>query len=187
MSARIDYEKSIQKERLIYRGTRMQKLAVFFKTYILGILGLILSLALFIYALFHGSGLVIILAFLPVLPIIISMTLLNKLVKIEGTELRKNHHEIIRILLRKYPGILRHNCSEKIIIITSAPKFLSLNKEILVLLKNTHVYLNISFTVLGKVKYVFLSIPNYFKSKYVLKKFCLKIKEHHPQRSQQPV
>jgi hypothetical protein len=187
MNARINYEKSIQNERLIYSGTRRQKLAVFFKTYVLGILGLILSLALFIYALFYSSRLVIILAFLPVLPIIISMILLNKLVKIEGTEMRKNHHEIIRILLGKFPGILRHNCSEKIIIITSAPKFLSLNKEILVLLKNTHVYLNISLTVLGKIKYVFLSIPNYFKSKYILKNFCRKIEEHHLQRSQQPV
>ncbi|MHA4806944.1 hypothetical protein ACX0G9_02495 [Flavitalea flava] len=177
MNAHIDFERSIQKRRLIYKGTLMQRLIIFGESHLLGILLLIISLLLFIYLLLNSTKLAALLAILPILFIIISMMLINKLVKTEGTELRKNQTEIIGLLLRRFPGIQRHNCSEKIILITNAPKSFTIDKEILILLENQNVYMNITMAGFGNIKYVTFAIPNYLRSKLVLRKFYKRIKE----------
>jgi len=177
MNTHIDFEKSIRKRRLIYKGTFKERLRISLQNLFVGILALIVSLAIFIYVYFTGSQIAILLAALPVLLVLISMTLINKLVKVEGTELRRNQSEIVRLLLSRYPGIQRHNCSERMLVITKGPRTSIFDKEILILLEDTHVYLNISMLGGGQWKYVFFSIPNYLRSRAVLRNFHQKIQE----------
>lgn len=179
MNTHIDFEKSIRKSRLIYKGTFMERLKISLRNLFIGILALIVSLAMFIYVYiyFGDNQLAILLATLPVLLILISMILINKLVKVEGTELRRNQSEIVRLLLSRYPGIQRHNCSERMLVITKGPRTSVFDKEILILLEDTHVYLNISMLGGGQWKYVFFSIPNYLRSRAVLRNFYQKIRE----------
>jgi hypothetical protein len=177
MNASIDFEKSIQKERLVYKGTMFQKIRLFIKSYFLGMLTLLVCLLLFMYMLFIGSLAGIFLTSLLLLLVIVSMILMNKLVKAEGTGLRKDKTEIIGLLLMRFPGILRHNCSDKFIYITNQRRAFTPDKEIVIFLEDKYVYMNMSMAIYGNVKYVFLAIPYYIKSKLVLRSFYKKIRE----------
>ena len=171
MNPSIDFEKSIRYERLIYRGTSRQRTLIFLGRHFRGILLLAASLLFFTSAVMQGSRLLIAAATLPLALFAVSMALINKLVKVEGTELRKNQTEIFALLLRVYPGIQRHNCSPQVIIITKERRQLSPDKEIIILLEDRHVYMNISMFGRGNIKYLLFAIPNYFKSRSVLRHF----------------
>ena len=176
MNPSIDFEKSIRHERLIYRGTSKQRMRLFLLRHFPGILLLTASLLFFTGAVIDGSRLLIAAATLPLLLFAVSMALINKLVKIEGTELRKNQTEIFKTLLIAYPGIQRHNCSPQVIIITSERRALTLDKEIIILLEDRNVYMHISIFGWGNIKYLLFAIPNYLKSKSVLKNFYRRIR-----------
>jgi len=109
-------------------------------------------------------------AALPALAVIVSMFLQNRLAKVKGTQSREDKIAIIRFLLSRYPGIIRHNCSEQIIIISTPPTSLY-NKEFLILQDGQDIYMNISLYGQGRLKYLFLTIPQYFTCKSVLKDF----------------
>lgn len=155
----------------------MERLRISMRNLFAGFVILIISLLFLLYFYFNGNHLAILLASIPVLLTIISMTLVNKLAKVEGIELRKNQTVIVRLLLSRYPGIQRHNCSERMLVITKGPRTSIFDKEILILLEGTHVYLNISMLGGDQWKYVFFSIPNYLGSKAVLRNFNQKIRE----------
>jgi len=136
-----------------------------------GILALLFSLSLIIFALYdEPDPVVLALMSLPALLVIISMLLQNRLAKAKSSHPQEDQTAIIRFLLQKYPGIIRHNCSEQIIIITR-PRQSFLNKEFLILQDREHIYMNISLYSRGNLKYMFLSIPQYITSRAILRSF----------------
>ncbi|HMH21041.1 MAG TPA: hypothetical protein VK563_04670 [Puia sp.] len=176
MNAAIDFERSIRHERLIYLGTPKQKRFLAFATHIQGIVLLVINLLVFFFILITGTELMAALTLIPILPILISMTVMTKLSKVEGTEIQRNQSEIFALLLRMCPGIQRHNCSQHITIITNEPKAFTMNKEIVVLLDDHHVYLNISTSRRRKnIRYILFAIPNYFRSRAILRNFCRRL------------
>jgi hypothetical protein len=178
MNAAINYEKSLSRERLIYLGTSRQRMLLTFVGHIQGICLLVASLLVFIFVLITSSQLAAAFSLLPLLLILTSMVLVNKLAKAEGSELRRNQTEMFILLLGMYPGIQRHNCSPHIIIITSEPRPFTLSKEITVLLDDQNVYLNVSISRRGRnIRYILFAIPNYFRTRIVLKHFRRRIKE----------
>jgi hypothetical protein len=108
---------------------------------------------------------------LPALLVIVSLFLQNRLAKAKGFQSHEDLSAIICYLLKKYPGIIRHNCSEQIIIITTKPGKSFFSKEFFILLDGEHIYMNISLYSRGHLKYMFLSIPQYITSRTVLKHF----------------
>ena len=176
MNTHIDFEKSTETGRVVYKGTSSQRFMISVKTLFPGIVILIVSILFFLYVIVNGNTLVAGLAVIPIILIILSMTFINKLAKAEGSDLRKNQTEIVRLLLRKYPGIQRHNCSERMIVITRGPRTSVFDKEILILLENEHVYMNITMLGGGQLKYILFSIPNYFRSRAMLRSFYQVVK-----------
>jgi|SRR5882724_2276349 len=184
MNAAIDFEKSIRHERLIYLGTTKQKMLHFLYSYIQGIFLLVINLMIFLFLLINRSQpLVAGLALAPVLPILISMALMNRLEKAEGLEVHRNQSEIFALLLRMSPGIQRHNCSPYITIITGKPRQFSLSKDIIILQDDEHVYMNIFTSRRSRTRYILFAIPNYLKTRAVLRRFSRRITE----QSLQPV
>ncbi|MDO6430465.1 hypothetical protein Q4E93_07700 [Flavitalea sp. BT771] len=171
MNRSIDFAKSIRRKRLIYQGTRKQRLFLSVRHFMSGAITLLICLALIAFAYYGGAALlIVVLVSVPALLVIISMFLQNRLATAKSTRTEEDQTAIIRFLLRKYPGIIRHNCGEQIIIITS-PRTSTFNKEYLILQDGEHIYMNISLYGRGNLKFVFLSIPQYLTSKAVLKNF----------------
>jgi hypothetical protein len=136
-----------------------------------GSLVLLLCLSLIAFAYYAGSEpFILALISLPALLVIISLFLQNKLARTKGFTSQESQTAIIRYLLKRYPGIIRHNCSEQIIIITR-PRNSFFNREFLILQDGDNIYMNISLYSRGNLKYMFLSIPQYLTSKSVLKQF----------------
>lgn len=124
------------------------------------------------FAYYMGSDSVMLaLSSLPAFLVIISLFLQNRLARANGFRTHEDQAAIIRFLLRKYPGIIRHNCSEQIIIITTNPHQSFFNKEFFILQDGENIYMNISLYSRGNLKYMFLSIPQYLTSRSVLKHF----------------
>jgi hypothetical protein len=169
MNISIDFEKSIRRKRLCYLGTRQQRLLLSAKNHLSGILLLLLCLAGLIFAWYDDAG-VPVLMFIVLLSllVIISMFLQNKLAWAESSQPQEAQRAIIRSLFYKYPGIIRHNCSEKIIIMTR-PRKSFFNKEVLVLHDGQHIYMNISLGGQEQLKYMFMSISHYFICRAILK------------------
>jgi len=171
MNANIDFEKSVRRRRLIYLGTRKQRFYLWVRHFIPGILALLLCLSLIILALLnHADPLSLAFISFPALLVTVSMLLQNRLAKTKSSRPYEDQTAIIRYLLQKYPGIIRHNCSEQIIIITQ-PRNSLLNKEFLILQDGDNIYMNISLYSRGNLRYMFLSIPQYITSKVILKNF----------------
>ncbi|MBN9384326.1 MAG: hypothetical protein J0H74_26475 [Chitinophagaceae bacterium] len=171
MNAKIDFSKSVRRRRLIYLGTRKQRFLLSIRHFTPGILALLFCLSLVAFTLYSGPDPVsIALMSLPALLVIISMLLQNKLAKAKSSWPLEDQTAIIRFLLHKYPGVIRHNCSEQIIIITRPRKSL-LIKEFLILQDGEHIYMNISLYSKGDLKYMFFSIPQYITSRAILKKY----------------
>jgi len=136
-----------------------------------GALLLLICLSLLALAYYEGSEpFLLVLLSLPALLVIISIFLQNRLARAKGFRSHEDQTAIIRFLLRKYPGIIRHNCSEQIIIITR-PRKSFFNKEFLILQDGEHIYMNISLHGRGNLTYMFLAIPQYITSRSVLKNF----------------
>jgi hypothetical protein len=125
-----------------------------------------------------SDSLLLALSSLPAFLVIISLFLQNRLVRANGFRTHEDQTAIIRFLLRKYPGIIRHNCSEQIIIITTNPHQSFFNKEFFILQDGENIYMNISLYSRGNLKYMFLSIPQYLTSRSVLKHFRRTIVRH---------
>ena len=156
---------------MVYHGTRRQRLFLSVKHFMSGALTLLISLALIVFVYHGGAAPVIVgLVSVPALLVIISLFLQNRLASAKSAHAEENQTAIIRFLLHKYPGIIRHNCGEQIIIITS-PRTSTFNKEYLILQGGEHIYMNISLYGRGNLKFVFLSIPQYLTSRAVLKNF----------------
>ena len=171
MNVSIDFEKSIRKKRLVYQGTRKQRFFLSVRNFMSGVLALLACLAFIAFTYYGGATPAIVaLVSVPALLVIISLFLQNRLVSAKSTRAEEDQTAIIRFLLHKYPGIIRHNCGEQIIIITS-PRTSTFNKEYLILQDGEHIYMNISLYSRGNLKFVFLSIPQYFTSRVVLKNF----------------
>jgi hypothetical protein len=171
MNEHIDFSKSIRKRRLIYLGTRKQRILLSVRHFMPGMLLLLLCLSLVAFTLYNDPDrMILALISLPAILVIISMLLQNKLVRAKSSWPREDLTAIIRFLLHKYPGIVRHNCSEQIIIITR-PRKSFLKKEFLILQDGEHIYLNISLYSKGQLRYMFLSIPQYITSRIILKNF----------------
>ncbi|HEY4208665.1 MAG TPA: hypothetical protein VGM31_17685 [Puia sp.] len=115
---------------------------------------------------------------LPALFVIISLFLQTRLAKAKGNQSNDDQTAIIRYLLRKYPGIIRHNCSEQIIIITTKPGQSFFSKEFFILQDGEYIYMNISLFSRGDLKYMFLSIPQFITSRSVLKHFHRSVGRH---------
>jgi len=148
-----------------------QRFLLSLRSFLSGIFILIVFLALIVFAYFNNPDpFTLILLSIPTLLVIISMALQNRLVRTESARIQDDQTAIFRFLLRKYPGIIRHNCSEQIMIITRPRKSL-FNKEFLILQDGAHIYINISMYSQGNLKYMFFSIPHYFTSRAVLKNF----------------
>ena len=170
MNINIDYEKSVRRQRLVYLGTRKKRFSLAIWNYLSGILTLLVCLSLLAFAMYDQAETVLIAVLsLVTLLVIISMFLQNRLVRAKSARSEEDQSAIIRFLLRKYPGIIRHNCSEQIIIITR-PSQSVLNKEFLVLQDEEHVYMNISLYNRGRLN-MFLAIPHYFVCRAVLRHF----------------
>jgi hypothetical protein len=171
MNRSIDFAKSIRRKRLIYHGTRKQRFFLSVKHFMSGTLALLVCLALIAFV-YHGGAdpAIVALVSVPALLVIISLFLQNRLASAQSTHAEEDQTAIIRFLLHKYPGIIRHNCGEQIIIITS-PRTSTFNKEYLILQDGEHIYMNISLYGRGNLKFVFLSIPQYLTSRAVLKNF----------------
>lgn len=185
MNANIDFKRSVRTQRLIYLGTRKQRFLLSVRHFLPGIFALLLSLLLVAFALYNKVDTVSLgLLSLPALLVIISMALQNRLVKTKSSHPYEDQTAIIRFLLQKYPGIIRHNCSEQIIIITR-PRKSFLNKEFLILQDGEHIYMNISLYSRGDLRYMFLSIPQYITSRVILKNFRRTIL-HTAHTAQQP-
>src|SRR5216684_9195097 len=119
MNLNIDFEKSVRRRRLIFQGTRKQRFLLSVRSFMSGALLLLLCLSLLALAYYEGSEpFLLVLLSLPALLVIISIFLQNRLARAKGFRSHEVQTAIIRFLLRKYPGIIRHNCSEQIIIIT---------------------------------------------------------------------
>jgi hypothetical protein len=171
MNRSIDFAKSIRRKRLIYQGTRKQRFLLSVKHFLSGALTLLICLALIAFVYYGGAAPAIVaLVSVPALLVIISLFLQNRLASAKSTRAEEDQTAIIRFLLRKYPGIIRHNCGEQIIIITS-PRTSTFNKEYLILQDGEHIYMNISLYGRGNLKFVFLSIPQYLTSRAILKNF----------------
>lgn len=171
MNKNIDFAKSVRRNRLIFQGTRKQRFVLSLRSFLSGIFILLMFLALFLFAYYNNSDtFTLTLLALSALLVIVSMWLQNRLVRTKSTRIQDDQTAIFRFLLRKYPGIIRHNCSEQIIIITR-PRRSFFNKEFLILQDGEHIYMNISTYSQGNLKYMFLSIPQYFTSRAVLKNF----------------
>ena len=184
MNVNIDFEKSVQRRRLVFQGTRKQRFLLLMRSFMSGILLLLVCLLLVAFTYFTESDpIVLVLVSLPALLIIISLYLQNRLAKAKGFRSQEDQTAIIRYLLRKYPGIIRHNCSEQIIIITRPRKSL-FNKEFLILQDGEHIYMNISLYSRGNLKYIFLAIPQYITSRSVLKHFRQTIVRSAQRRAQ---
>jgi len=141
------------------------------RNFMSGILALLLCLTLVVFILYiRSDSLTITLACIPSFLIILSMFLQNRLAKVQRAPSNDYEMAIIPFLLRKYPGIIRHNCSQHIIIITTPPRSFY-NKEFLILQDGQDIYMNISLYGQGRLKYLFLTIPQYFTCKSVLKDF----------------
>jgi hypothetical protein len=171
MNENIDFLKSIRKRRLTYLGSRKQRFLLSVRHFMPGMLLLLICLLLVAFTLYNELGrLTVVLLSLPALLVTISLLLQNKLAKAKSTWPREDLTAIIRFLLRKYPGIVRHNCSEQIVIITR-PRNSFIKKEFLILQDGEHIYLNISLYSRGNLKYMFLSIPQYITSRIILRNF----------------
>ena len=171
MNANIDFEKSVRRKRLIFQGTRKQRFLLTVRSFMSG--AVLLAFCLFWVAFAWSAGsepVILVLISLPSLLIMISIFLQNRLARAKGFRSQEDQTAIIRYLLRKYPGIIRHNCSEQIIIITR-PRKSFFNKEFLILQDGEHIYMNISLYSRGNLKYMFLAIPQYLTSRSVLKHF----------------
>jgi len=171
MNRSIDFAKSIRKKRLIYQGTRKQRFFLSVRHFMSGALTLLICLALIIFVYYScADHSIVALASVPALLVVLSLFLQNRLASAKSSRAEEDQTAIIRFLLRKYPGIIRHNCGEQIIIITS-PRTSTFNKEYLILQDGEHIYMNISLYTRGNLKFVFLSIPQYLTSRAVLKNF----------------
>lgn len=179
MNLDIDFEKSVRRKRLTFQGTRKQRLLLSVRSFISGILLLVLCLSLVGFAYFTGlDPFLLALMAIPALLVIISLFLQTRLARAKGFQSHEDQMAIIRYLLRKYPGIVRHNCSEQIIIITR-PRKSFFNKEFLILQDGEHIYMNISLYSRGNLRYMFLSIPQYLTSRTVLKHFRRSVLRRH--------
>lgn len=171
MNVNIDFARSVRRKRLIYQGTRKQRILLSLRSFLSGILILVFFLALIVLTYYDNPDPVTLtLLSIPALLVIVSMMLQNRLARTKSKRIQDDQTAIFRFLLRKYPGIIRHNCSEQIIIITRPRKSI-FNKEFLILQDGEHIYMNISLYSQGNLKYMFLAIPQYFTSRAVLKNF----------------
>ncbi len=171
MNVSIDLENSIRKNRIVYLGNLRQRLIIFLRNYILAMPVLIISLIFFVQEVQAGYAPFIFLSSLLILFVLVSLYLSNRLAKTKGLDLRQNQSGIVRLVLRKHPGVVRHNSSAEVIIITSARESIFLNKKIIILQQDTHVYMNITQFGRDQLTYVLLGIPNYLRCRAVLKEF----------------
>jgi hypothetical protein len=179
MNLDIDFEKSIRRQRLTFHGTRKQRFLLALRSFVSGIFVLMLCLSLVGIAYFTGTDpVVLVLLSLPAFFVIISLFLQTRLARAKGFRSHADQTAIIRFLLRKYPGIIRHNCSEQIIIITTNPHQSFFNKEYFILQDGENIYMNISLYSRGNLKYMFLSIPQYITSRSVLRHFRRTVAPH---------
>jgi len=179
MNLDIDFEKSVRRQRLTFHGTRKQRLLLSLRSFVSGIFVLMICLFLVGFAYFMGTGTpMLVLSSIPALVVLISLFLQNRLAKANGFRTHEDQTAIIRFLLRKYPGIIRHNCSEQIIIITTNPHQSFFNKEFFILQDGESIYMNISLYSRGNLKYMFFSIPQYLTSRSVLKHFRRTVISH---------
>ncbi|HVW60673.1 MAG TPA: hypothetical protein VHC48_11570 [Puia sp.] len=171
MNANIDFSRSVRRRRLIYQGTRKQRFLLLVRHFLPGMLVFLFCLLLITLALYISSDrITLALMSLPAFLTIISISLQNKLAKTKSSRPQEDQTAIIRFLLHKYPGIIRHNCSGQIIIITR-PRRSFLIKEFLILQDGEHIYMNISLYSKGNLRYMFLSIPQYITSRAILKSY----------------
>ncbi len=172
MNLEIDFEKSVRRQRLTFQGTRKQRFLLSLRSFVSGIFVLMICLLLMGFAYYlETEPIVLALLSLPAFLVLISLFLQNRLARAKGFRSYEDQTAIIRYLLRKYPGIIRHNCSEQIIIITTNPHQSFFNKEFFILQDGENIYMNISLYSRGNLKYMFLSIPQYLASRAVLKHF----------------
>jgi len=172
MNLDIDFEKSVRRQRVTFQGTRKQRLMLSLRSFVSGIFVLMICLLLVGFAYYMGTDPVMLaLLSMPAFLVLISLFLQNRLAMARGFRSHEDQTAIIRYLLRKYPGIIRHNCSEQIIIITTNPHQSFFNKEFFILQDGENIYMNISLYSRGNLKYMFLSIPQYLTSRSVLKHF----------------
>ena len=184
MNANIDFSRSVRRRRLIYQGTRKQRFLLLLRHFMPGMLVFLFCLSLIALALYINSDRIILaLMSLPAFLAIISISLQNKLAKTKSSHPQEDQTAIIRFLLHKYPGIIRHNCSGQIIIITR-PRRSLLIREFLILQDGEHIYMNISLYSKGNFKYMFLSIPQYITSRAILKSYRRNVHRSIPAASQ---
>jgi hypothetical protein len=171
MNINIDFEKSIRRKRLIYLGTRKQRFILSVRHRASGIFALLVSLSLIAFVYYNDAEPILVgLVSLPALLVLISIYLQGKLASAKSDRSHEDQTAIIRFLLRKYPGIIRHNCSDEVIIISN-PQRSMFNREYLILQDGDHIYMNISLYSRRNLKFVFFSIPQYFKSRTILQSF----------------
>jgi len=179
MNLNIDFEKSVRRQRLTFHGTRKQRFLLALRSFVSGIFVLMICLSFVGFAYYMGTEPVLLaLLSIPAFLVIISLFLQTRLARAKGFRSHDDQTAIIRYLLRKYPGIIRHNCSEQIIIITTNPHQSFFNKEFFILQDEDHIYMNISLYSRGNLKYMFLSIPQYLTSRAVLKRFRRAVIRH---------
>jgi hypothetical protein len=179
MNLTIDFEKTVRRQRLTFQGTRKQRLLLSLRSFVSGFFVLIICLLLVGFAYFLGMepGVLALLS-VPACLVSISLFLQNRLAMVTGFQSHEDQTAIIRYLLQKYPGVIRHNCSEQIIIITTNPHQSFFNKEFFILQDGENIYMNISLYSRGNLKYMFLSIPQYLASRSVLKHFRRAVVSH---------
>ena len=171
MKATIDFQKSIRKQRLVYQGSASQRRLIMLGDIIPCVLALAVTLSLFFFIYYNGPARAIPFASIPVLLVIVSMFLHNRLARVNRKNGVSDRNEIIRHLLRKHPGIIRHNSSEQVIIITDTSRLLIFKKTYLILQDESNVYMHLSLTARGKLKYILFPIPLYFMSRAILYSF----------------
>jgi hypothetical protein len=179
MNLKIDFEKSVRRQRLTFQGTRKQRLLLSLRSFVSGFFVLMICLLLVGFAYYLGTEPVVLaLLSLPTCLVMISLYLQNRLARGKGFQSYEDQTAIIRYLLKKYPGIIRHNSSEQIIIITSNQHQSFFNKEFFILQDGENIYMNISLYSRGNLKYMFLAIPQYLASRSALKHFRRTVISH---------
>jgi hypothetical protein len=171
MSATLDIEKSIDKKRLIYKGSFWDLFSVYFTSYCNGI-STILIFSFLLALMTNERHFPIIFTFLFLFFVTcstVNLFFINRLFVAEGPDNNFYRANVIKRLQNNYKKIKIDSLDDRLLIAKTESFFWAFDRTFVTMFDDKTIAMNISVFGRGNLKYSFVAIPNYFKCKALLK------------------
>lgn len=164
MEKRIDYDKSILKQRLIFKSSFWLWVDRILDTILWIILLFCIGFLMLAGLSSHVYGLAVFMMLI-LIWLIAGFFLMNKLMLIKGTNQLQNRRRIMDILNEQYPKLKLDSTGEKIISYNRNTGLFNWGKKIIVVFHNEDIYINITTFGHRDVKSPIHSVFHYLKLK----------------------